>query len=217
MQERSHGKTILICALVLLCLVAISTYLTGGSYARYRVESNTEDGARVMKFGTLTIEETGDFTAETTGNQFIVTPGVDLEKKATVSFTGAEAAMYVFVKVEAAGFSKGDDNYTFGAVSGKISWKVDDGAFTYLNGTDSAYNVYYKILEPNEVLADCEIIEDSEVSVSENLKNSELTTFAESSHYIKFEAYAVQLDGFGDFDTEAEHALAAWTSVSAHV
>ena len=100
-------------AFVLFCLTLFSIHLTSGLYAKYTTSASDSDSARVIRFGELKITETGDFYEN---NKLMVIPGVDLIKKATVSFSGSEAATYVFVDVTPKGFSATDD-YTFALLS----------------------------------------------------------------------------------------------------
>ena len=60
-KPRHPGSMMMRVAGALLCLVMLSTHLMGGLYARYRTEGSGEDEARVIKFGEIAVEETGDF------------------------------------------------------------------------------------------------------------------------------------------------------------
>ena len=57
-MKQSHTKTpyTFYAAMVLLCLVLISTHLTGGLYARYTTHGDGEDAARVAAFD-VTIDD----------------------------------------------------------------------------------------------------------------------------------------------------------------
>ena len=110
-------------ATFLFCLTLISIHLTSGLYAKYISSASGNDSARVIKFGELTITETGDFYED---NKLMIIPGVDLIKKATVSFSGSESATYVFLEITPSKCST-TDNKTFSLMSnGKtaMQWNV---------------------------------------------------------------------------------------------
>ncbi len=210
MQKRSCGRILMICALVLLCLVVISTYMLGGIFAKYLRNGDIADSARVMKFGEISVYEPGISTTAAVGqNSFMITPGVPVAKEAAVRFEGAESETFVFLKVTAGGWTKGSDNYTFTAgPSNKLSWSIDN-AWTYLSTTAGGNHVYYRELEPNAALAGTSgnVINNSQITVSSNLYHSELVALNEANLQINFEAFAVQANGF-------DSVSAAWLSLS---
>ena len=55
------GERLLFLAGILFCLILITTAMLGGLFARYTTSGSGSDSARVAKFGTLTLTETGDF------------------------------------------------------------------------------------------------------------------------------------------------------------
>ena len=199
-------------AAVLFCLTVISTYMVSGLYARYTTSGTGEDSARVIKFGELSITETGDFVTDT--KNMMIIPGVDIYKKAVVSFEGSEAATYVFVEVAlAGGWSYANGTFT----NGGMSWQIADG-WTYLTNsdTDSIY-VFYRALAPNTALTDVDILkvitEETDtngdgkttysIKVSDSITKSTIDALASS---ITFRASVVQSHGFDNVE-------AAWTSL----
>lgn len=211
-MKMSEKKTLPVRLYVIYLLIATFIF-TGITFSKYVTSGIAGDSARVARIGEIRITETGDFTASSDSNRFMYIPGVSVEKKAELKFEGAEFACYVFLKVTPKGWTKVTGNdYSFSAAGGKLSWAVDDG-WKYLTAEDGTY-IYYCVVEANDAIIAKPIIEDSVVNVSENLLRSEIDTIKTSLLEIDFQATAVQLDGFGDFDTEAEHALKAWTSVS---
>ena len=165
---------------ILFCLTLISFYLISGMYAKYQASTYSGDSARVITFGDITLKESGGFE----DGQEIFIPGVPLTKKAVVSFTGSEAATFVFVEITL----KDDWTYTNGTFSdkssgGAVSWTVADG-WTYLPGNGTTH-VIYRELEPKTALTDAQMT---------NLS-------------IQFRAVVVQSGGFKD-------AGAAWSSVA---
>ncbi|MGN0165551.1 MAG: hypothetical protein ACI39R_05155 [Lachnospiraceae bacterium] len=191
-------------------LIYLSVFLfllTGVTFSKYVASSNGTDSARVASIEDITVTETGSFIEDT---KLLLQPGVDLEKKAVVNFGGSEVATYVFIEVSAPGWTKKDNHTAFSAGNGAVSWVIDD-FWTYLL-SENDRDVYFAIVEPNRKLVNEDIIQDGIITVSSRLKNSELSYLNGLS--LEFCAWAVQYDGFGNFDTEAEHAQAAWDAVN---
>ena len=188
----------------LFCLTLISIHLTSGLYAKYISSASGDDSARVIKFGELTITETGDFYED---NKLMIIPGVDLIKKATVSFSGSESATYVFVEIMPTGWSATDD-VTFALLSnGKtaMQWSIADG-WVFLKSDNGTY-IYYRELAPNLELVTADIIAGSgKITVSDQITKSEIQVMTGIS--IKLRATVVQSGGF-------ENPEAAWNSVAA--
>lgn len=183
-------------AAVLFCLTLFSIHFMSGFYAKYTSRASGEDSARVIKFGELTLTETGDFAS---GTAFII-PGVDLTKKAVVSFGGSESATYVFVKIDLSSNWENSGN-TF-SIDDKLSWSVADG-WSYLDG--SKY-VYYRELSPNDTLTADVIAENGKITVSDEITKAEIGSL--TGIKIDITGYVVQLNGFAS-------PSEAWASVSA--
>ncbi len=227
-MARVHAKAkmnIPMCvACVLFCLTLFSFYFTGGLFARYVTNNEGVDSARVIKFGDITITETGDFTAQADKNNFIVIPGVGLSKDVELAFTGSEAATYVFVEIETE-YTPTADNYTFtygtnGEGKPILQWSVvkkpaenSPEGWTYLTKNANKY-VYYRVLAPNTPLESVDIISgtktgseiNGEIIVKANTK-SDIKSLEGKNISIKIRAAAVQANGFKD-------AAEAWASVA---
>ncbi|MGN0493633.1 MAG: hypothetical protein ACI4F7_08305 [Acutalibacteraceae bacterium] len=189
----------------LLYIIVAALLTTAVSLSKYTTATYGGDSARTVKFGDVYLTETGDFY-DSENRLMLAEPGVDIKKAAVVNFNGSETACYIFIAVKADGFTKnGDRNYISSAaeIGDKISWSVST-KWTYLTLKNSEY-VYYKTLAPNEVITDTEIIEGSKITVSGELKNSELEKLGNPK--ISFRAAAVQAGGF-------ENAAKAWDSVA---
>lgn len=204
-HTRTAKVNILMCiASFLFCLTLISIHLTSGLYAKYISSASGNDSARVIKFGELTITETGDFYED---NKLMIIPGVDLTKKATVSFSGSESATYVFVEILPTGWSA-TDNVTFALLSnGKtaMQWSIADG-WVFLKSDNGTY-IYYRKLAPNLELVTADIIAgNGKITVSDQITKSEIKAMTNVS--IKLRATVVQSGGF-------ENPEAAWNSVAA--
>ena len=204
-RHRKAKINIPIClAAVLLCLTLFSFHLCGGLYAKYTVSDYSQDSARVIKFGDLTLAEEGDFYD---GNKLMIIPGVELTKKATVSFSGSESATYVFAEITPKKWTT-VDNRTFSLLlNGKtaMQWRVAEG-WAFLKTANGAY-IYYRALAPNLELVAADIIaENGKITVSDQITKSEMEAMTGIS--IKLRATVVQSGGF-------ENPEAAWDSIAA--
>ena len=188
-------------ACVLMCLTMFSFYFTGGLYARYITRAEASDSARVIKFGDLTLTESGDFGTDAT--PVVVIPGVDLSKKVNIAFTPAESATYVFVELTPGTDWNAADYVNFTAAGGKLSWSVDSAKWTHLGTTANPY-VYYCSLAANENFSKDFIANNGAITVSDELTAAELNAL--SNINISVRATVVQSGGFADV-TEA------WNSV----
>ena len=173
----------------LLYLAVVTFALTGVTFSRYVASAHSQDEARVITFGDLTVTDSGSVQVQ---------PGVAAKKDLTVHFDGSEAAVYVFAEVQG-GWTRGADNRTYTYGGGSLSWRVADG-WTHLQD-----NVYYRELAPNTAL-DAGLIDGGAVNVSENMTRTELEKLSKglSSHV---QAAAVQREG-------GDTAETAWARVN---
>lgn len=200
---------------ILFCLVVLLACLLSGILARYMNIGNTDNPARVIQFEKLTINENDNAFTDPDSHTMLLAPGMTIHRNTSVSFGGSEAACYVFLRVTTAEFTKADNfTYNYGTTAGKtITFAVDSG-WTFLK-TDNGASVYYTITDPNEALDAKPVLQDGNIAVGASFTRTEMAALP-STLQIAFDAYAVQLDGFGDYATEAEHAAAAWDSVKQH-
>lgn len=193
---------------VLFCLTMVSVYMVSGLYARYSTSGTGSDSARVIKFGDISISETGDFQEGT--KNMVVIPGVDLAKKAVVNFEGSEAATYVFVEVDLAGpweYDETGKTFHIDVMDDTmVDWSVA-GGWQYLKGTKY---VFYRELGPNTPLSADIIGAISEtdtrngIRVSESINKATMANMESTT--ITFRASVVQSNGF-------ENVQAAWASL----
>ena len=216
-------------AMVLLYLTVFSIYLSSGLYAKYTTSSSGQDGARVITFGGLTVEETGDFMVGSEGKrEFMMIPGVNLKKDVKISFDGSEADTYIFVAADMPGWET-KDHVQFSVMSKpdatktlmSMSIDVSDGAWKYLT-TDGTTHVYYRLLESNEVLEQVPLIcnlensvsteETYQIKVNKLIMKKDLEKIQDALEdgdalAMNITAYAAQAGGFNN-------ATDAWESVS---
>lgn len=221
MERRAKAKmNIPMCAAcVLFCLTLFSMYFTSGLFARYTTSGEGGDSARVIRFGNITLTETGDFVSKDGKNSFAVIPGVNIKKDVELAFTGSEAATYVFVEIITEYSTS--DGYTFTYESnGKtmLQWSVvkktesNPDGWTNLSTVGGKY-VYYRTLSPNTAISGVDIIDgpkadgeiNGEISVNAATK-SDIASLNGKSISIKLRAVAVQANGF-------ENVTEAWNSV----
>lgn len=161
-----------------LLYLAVATFaLTGVTFSRYVASAHSQDEARVITFGGLTVTDSGVTPVQ---------PGVAAQKDLTVHFDGSEAATYVFVEVQG-DWTRGADNRTYTYGADRLSWRVADG-WTHLQD-----NVYYRELAPNTVL-DAGLIDGGAVNVSEDMTRTELEELSKALS-IRVRAAAVQREG----------------------
>ena len=173
-----------------LLYLAVATFaLTGVTFSRYVASAHSQDGARVITFGDLTVTDSGSVQVQ---------PGVAAEKDLTVRFEGSEAAVYVFAEVLQGGWTLDVDGIYHDA-TGLMTWRVADG-WTHLRD-----NVYYRELAPNTVL-DAGLIAGGTVDVSEDMTRTELEELSKALH-IHVQAAAVQREG-------GDTAETAWARVN---
>lgn len=161
----------------LLYLAVVTFALTGVTFSRYVASAHSQDEARVITFGDLTVTDSGSAQVQ---------PGVAAKKDLTVRFEGSEAAVYVFAEVQG-DWTRGADNRTYTYGAGSLSWRVADG-WTHLQD-----NVYYRELAPNTVL-DAGLIDGGAVDVSEDMTRTQMQAAAGTLH-IRVQAAAVQREG----------------------
>lgn len=178
----------------LLALVLVFGCAVGGTFAW--LTAKTDPVVNTFTYGDINIG-----LAETTGNNYKIIPGVNIEKNPKVTVTAGSEACWLFVKVEEKdwpAFTETDNR------TAKIDYKIASG-WTELEGVSG---VYYR--EVGAVTADTsfEVIKGNVITVSENLTKAEVNTVVAVQPKLTFTAYAVQKDGVAD-------AADAWAKVSA--
>lgn len=199
---------------VLLYLLLIAAAVSGVTFSKYMTGTTVGDTARVAIMRDITVTETGNF-AET--DKWVITPGVDMIKKAVVNFKGSEMACYVFCEIKTTGWSRMNDNYSFAFSGGSgniLGWAVNN-EWEFLSGNGSEA-VYYRIVGANTELQTDVLAEGGKITVSENITKTQLGLLPKDMQ-IKISATAVQYNGFSEESgaeyTEAQRALSAWNAV----
>lgn len=198
----------------LLYLALIAAAVSGVTFSRYMTGTTVGDTARVAIMRDITVTETGN-SAET--DKWVITPGVDMIKKAVVNFEGSEMACFVFCEIKTTGWSRMKDNYSFAySADGEniLGWAVNnDWKFLSGNGSEA---VYYRTVSANSGLTADVLADGGKITVSENITKTQLDSLPKDMQ-IKISATAVQYNGFSEGSTaeytEAQRALAAWNAV----
>lgn len=132
--------------------------------------------------------------AETTGTDYKIIPGKDINKDPKVTVKANSEACWLFVKVEEKG--------TF--VANKVTYSIADG-WTKGDGTNIPENVYYREVDAVTADTDFAVLEGNKVTVSDTLTKEDIKNIT-TNPTLTFTAYAVQKDGIAD-------AATAWAKV----
>ena len=178
MRRNSNG----ISARVLVMAVALTLIIggiIGGSVAWLTATSDTVTN-------TFTVGDIDITLSETTGNDYTVVPGKDINKNPIVTVQNGSEACWLFVKVV-------ENNWP----TANVTYSIDNNNWKPLG---NAYpGVYYREVEAKTADQAFNVLADNKVTVSENLKKGDIT----SEFTLTFTAYAVQKDGVND-------AVTAW-------
>ena len=181
---------------LLLAVVLLIGCVAGGTLAYLMTKSATVTNTFVAgEIGTLSL-------AETTGNSYIVTPGVDITKDPVVTFKGNNVAAYVFLKVEATDWavSGADTTHTYSiGTNQEVKWVLD--GWTKLED-----GVYYKEVAANAGEQSWSVIKDNKITVSYEITKANISNYTKG---LSFTAYAIQKDGFTTVAAAWEQAKTA--------
>lgn len=169
---------------LLVALVLVIGCVIGGTLAW--LTAKTDPVVNTFTYGDINIT-----LSETTGNNYKIIPGVDIEKDPKVTVKANSEACWLFVKVEEAG--------TF--VNGKVTYSIATG-WTQGDGTNIPANVYYREVDAATTDLEFNVLKDNKVTVSENLTKEDIKGITIQPK-LTFTAYAVQKDGI-------DNAAAAW-------
>lgn len=183
-NRRSVGMKTFVAMLALVLVIGCAV---GGTVAW--LTAQTDSVVNTFTYGDINID-----LKETTGNDYKIIPGVDIEKDPKVIVKANSEACWLFVKVKKEG--------TF--VTNKVTYFIADD-WKKLNGTE---NVYYREVDAATTDLEFNVLKDNKVTVSEKLTKAEVKNItAENQPKLTFTAYAVQQDGIADADT-------AWAKVN---
>ena len=183
-NRRSVGMKTFVAMLALVLVIGCAV---GGTVAW--LTAQTDSVVNTFTYGDINID-----LKETTGNDYKIIPGVDIEKDPKVIVKANSEACWLFVKVKKEG--------TF--VTNKVTYFIADD-WKKLNGTE---NVYYREVDAATTDLEFNVLKDNKVTVSEKLTKAEVKNItAENQPKLTFTAYAVQKEVITD-------AATAWTKVN---
>mgnify|MGYP000258306701 CR=1 FL=1 len=184
-RRRSVGMKTFVAMLALVLVIGCAV---GGTVAW--LVSSTNAVVNTFTYGDINIT-----LGETTGSDYKIIPGVNIDKNPKVTVKKDSEACWLFVEVKEEG--------TF--VANKVTYSIDDG-WTQGDGTKIPANVYYRSVDAVKADTDFAVLKDNKIYVSEELSKSDIQSIT-AQPKLTFTAYAVQMDGIVDADT-------AWTKAN---
>lgn len=184
-RRRSVGMKTFV---TMLALVLVIGCAVGGTVAW--LVSSTDAVVNTFTYGDINITLT-----ETTGNDYKIIPGVNIDKNPKVTVMKDSEACWLFVEVKEEG--------TF--VADKVTYSIDDG-WTKGDGTGIPANVYYRSVDAVNADTDFAVLQDNKIYVSEDLSKSDIQSIT-AQPKLTFTAYAVQKDGIADAATAWKKAV----------
>ena len=184
-RRRSVGMKTFVAMLALVLVIGCAV---GGTVAW--LVSKTDAVVNTFTYGDINIT-----LGETTGNDYTIIPGVNIEKNPKVTVKKDSEACWLFVKVEEEG--------TF--VANKVTYSIAEG-WTKGDGTKIPANVYYRAVDAVKADTDFAVLKDNKIYVSENLTKGDIQSIT-AQPKLTFTAYAVQKDGIDNAATAWEKAV----------
>ena len=206
-KQSNHKKRIPF-HVYLTYLVIMSMVFTGVAFSKYVISSSVDDHARVVHYGELSFSNNKK-------NAMII-PGVNIEEKSKISFTGSETANYIFLKVSTGNqwMNVATNPYAFKTTQDDyLNWSVDRSLWTILK-TDATESIYYTVVQPNTNLKDYNVVKNNLIYVSKQLTHSQIKKYDPSQMNIQFTAIAMQYNGEQSQMTDHQHALKSWNSIN---
>lgn len=187
-KRRGVATKVLVMTLAVMLIVGLSV---GGTLAWLTAQTDPV-------VNTFTVGDIDITLKETTGEEYKIVPGVDLDKDPKVTVLKDSEDCWLFVKVEEANWPTATE--TDG--TRKVNYAIAAGWTLVPNTT----NVYYREVDASTVDQEFEVLANNKVTVSETLTKAEVNAIT-AAPTLTFTAYAVQKEGI---DT----AALAWAEVS---
>ena len=162
--------------ILMLALVLVLGCAVGGTVAW--LVAKTDPVVNTFTYGDINITLT-----ETTGENYKIIPGVDIEKDPKVTVKKDSEACWLFVEVKEEG--------TF--VADKVTYSVAED-WTKGDGTKIPEDVYYRAVDAVSADTDFAVLRDNKIYVSDELTKSDIQSIT-TQPKLTFTAYAVQKDG----------------------
>lgn len=164
----------------ILAVVLVIGCAIGGTVAW--LVTQTDPVTNTFSYGDINIA-----LAETTGSDYRILPGNNIVKDPKVTVKQGSEACWLFVKIEEEHwpvFTEED------GTTRKVDYAVTDG-WTALEGVKG---VYYRQVDAAVNDTSFEVLQNNQVTVSENLTKEEINTVTEQLPILRITAYAVQRD-----------------------
>ena len=141
--------------------------------------------------------------AETTGTDYKIIPGKDINKDPKVTVKANSEACWLFVKVKAENWP----NFVKEDGTLKVAYAIDNN-WTKGDGTKIPSDVYYRSVTASNADQPFGVLSGDKITVSDELTKAEINNLNDAAKTPKltFTAYAVQKDGIAD-------AATAWAKV----
>lgn len=180
--------------IALLALVLVIGCVAGGTVAWLVATSDTV--TNTFTYGNIDIA-----LAETTGTNYKIIPGTNIEKNPKVTVTAGSEACWLFVKVEKVG-----DIGT--STTDPVHYAIDTG-WTQLKDKDGkdVSGVYYRQVGAVDNDTAFNVLKDNKIIVSGELTKETINGYAVQQPKLTFTAYAVQKE---NIPTAAD----AWAKVA---
>lgn len=180
--------------IALLALVLVIGCVAGGTVAWLVATSDTV--TNTFTYGNIDIA-----LAETTGTNYKIIPGTNIEKNPKVTVTAGSEACWLFVKVEKVG-----DIGT--STTDPVHYAIDTG-WTQLKDKDGkdVSGVYYRLVDAVDNDTAFNVLKDNKIIVSGELTKETINGYAVQQPKLTFTAYAVQKE---NIPTAAD----AWAKVT---
>ena len=163
---------------MMLALVLVFGCAVGGTIAWLTAE--TAPVVNTFTYGDINIT-----LGETTGSDYKIIPGVNIDKNPKVTVKKDSEACWLFVEVKEEG--------TF--VANKVTYSIDDG-WTQGDGTKIPANVYYRSVDAVKADTDFAVLKNNKIYVSEELSKSDIQSIT-TQPTLTFTAYAIQKEAAG--------------------
>lgn len=185
--------------LVLVLALALIVGVAGGATFAW-LTAKTDPVVNTFTYGDINID-----LAESTGSDYKIIPGVDIEKNPKVTVKAGSEACWLFVKVEEENWPEFADGAGENAVR-KVKYDIADG-WTKGDGTNIPANVYYREVAANDAAQEFPVLKDNKITVSETLTKINIKDIStKPTPKLSITAYAIQKDGM---DTAAK----AWAAI----
>lgn len=185
--------------LVLVLALALIVGVAGGATFAW-LTAKTDPVVNTFTYGDINIE-----LKETTGSDYKIIPGVNIDKDPKVTVKKDSEACWLFVKVD-------EENWpTLTYVDGentvrKVNYGIA-GGWMKGDGTSIPANVYYREVDAKDADQEFPVLKDNKIYVSDTLTKIDIKGILTTTPKLSITAYAIQKDGM-------DNAATAWAATT---